>query len=104
MKKTKRQPERLRVFISSVQKEFEIERVAIAGVVSGDRFLSVECDPRPLTSKYSRPQKARQMVISLCLKNGKTNLRVNKSANLIIRLNLIMHINFRYEVLMSVYE
>jgi hypothetical protein len=33
-----------RVFISSVQKELEIERVAIAGAVSGDEGLSQFCD------------------------------------------------------------
>ncbi len=33
-----------RVFISSVQKEFEIERVAIAGAVSSDESLSRFCD------------------------------------------------------------
>jgi hypothetical protein len=32
--------EKKRVFISSVQKELEIERVAIAGAVSGDEGLS----------------------------------------------------------------
>jgi len=33
-----------RIFISSVQKELEIERVAIAGAVSGDEGLSQFCD------------------------------------------------------------
>ncbi|SPD72747.1 Transcriptional regulator with a HTH domain [uncultured Desulfobacterium sp.] len=33
-----------RVFISSVQKELEVERVAIAGAVSGDEGLSQFCD------------------------------------------------------------
>ena len=44
MKKTEDQPERLRVFISSVQKELEIERVAIAAAVSGDQLLSRACE------------------------------------------------------------
>ena len=44
MKKTDGQPERLRVFLSSVQKELEIERVAIAGAVSADRLLSEVCE------------------------------------------------------------
>ena len=30
-----------RVFVSSVQKEMEVERVAIAGAVSGDRVLGL---------------------------------------------------------------
>ncbi|MFC1463103.1 DUF4062 domain-containing protein, partial [Verrucomicrobiota bacterium] len=44
MKKTEDQPERLRVFVSSVQKELEIERVAIAAAVSSDRLLSRACE------------------------------------------------------------
>ena len=44
MKKTTDQPGRLRVFLSSVQKELEIERVAIAAAVSADRLLSEVCE------------------------------------------------------------
>ena len=45
-----------RVFISSVQKELEIERVAIAGAVSGDEGLSQLCnvvlyDKEPLSGR-----------------------------------------------------
>ena len=46
----------LRVFISSVQKELEIERVSIAGKVSGDRVFSQICnmvlyDKEPLSGR-----------------------------------------------------
>ena len=46
----------LRVFISSVQKELEVERVSIAGAVSGDRDLSQVCeialyDKEPLSGR-----------------------------------------------------
>ena len=40
----KDQPEWVRVFISSVQKELEVERVAIAGAVSSDRQLGEVCE------------------------------------------------------------
>jgi ATP-dependent DNA helicase RecG len=36
---------KLRVFISSVQKELENERIAVAEVVSTDPFLSAHCEP-----------------------------------------------------------
>jgi len=45
-----------RVFISSVQKEMEVERVAIAGAVSADQLLSNKCevmfyDKEPLSGR-----------------------------------------------------
>lgn len=45
-----------RVFISSVQKELEVERVAIAGAVSADQLLANECevmfyDKEPLSGR-----------------------------------------------------
>ncbi len=52
---------KLRIFISSVQKELEIERVAMAGWVSADPQLSEQCDvvlfeKEPLTGKrISKP-------------------------------------------------
>jgi ATP-dependent DNA helicase RecG len=52
---------KLRIFLSSVQKELEIERVAVAGWVSADPQLSEHCevvlyDKQPLTGKrVSKP-------------------------------------------------
>ena len=52
---------KLRIFVSSVQKELEIERVAVAGWVSADPQLSEHCDvvlfeKEPLTGKrISKP-------------------------------------------------
>jgi hypothetical protein len=52
---------KLRIFVSSVQKELEIERVAVAGWVSADPQLSERCevvlyDKQPLTGKrISKP-------------------------------------------------
>jgi len=47
---------KLSLFISSVQKELEVERVAIAGAVSADQLLSNECevmfyDKEPLSGR-----------------------------------------------------
>jgi len=36
--------EKIRIFVSSVQKELEIERVAIAGWISSDPILSRQCE------------------------------------------------------------
>ena len=37
--------EKKRIFISSVQKELELERVAVAGLISTDPFLLQHCVP-----------------------------------------------------------
>ena len=36
---------KLRVFVSSVQKELEIERVAIASLITTDPWLLQHCEP-----------------------------------------------------------
>jgi len=36
---------KLRVFISSVQKELENERLAVLSLISTDTFLQVHCEP-----------------------------------------------------------
>ena len=36
---------KLRVFVSSVQKELEAERVAIASLITTDPFLMQHCEP-----------------------------------------------------------
>ena len=38
-------PEKKRIFISSVQKELELERAAVAGLITIDPFLLQHCVP-----------------------------------------------------------
>ena len=38
-------PEKKRIFISSVQKELELERAAVAGLITTDPFLLQHCEP-----------------------------------------------------------
>ncbi|MGH9823783.1 MAG: DUF4062 domain-containing protein, partial [Blastocatellia bacterium] len=49
---------RLRVFVSSVQKELESERLAVVQLVSTDSFLSAHCEPVLYELLPASPQKA----------------------------------------------
>lgn len=51
---------RLRVFISSVQKELELERTAIAGLVTTDPFLLQHCEPVLFEKEPPPPHPASQ--------------------------------------------
>src|ERR1043166_391545 len=54
--KRERSMSKLRVFVSSVQKELELERLAILSLITTDPFLSEHCEPvlfdrEPLTGR-----------------------------------------------------
>jgi hypothetical protein len=50
----------LRIFISSVQKELELERAAVAGLIATDPFLLQHCVPVLFEQEPPPPRPAKQ--------------------------------------------
>ncbi|MDD2711007.1 MAG: hypothetical protein PHV34_23770 [Verrucomicrobiae bacterium] len=49
----------IRIFISSVQKELELERAAVAGLISTDAFLLQHCVPVLFEQEPPSPRPAK---------------------------------------------
>ena len=56
---------KLRVFISSVQKELENERLAVLSLISTDAFLQVHCEPVLYEFEPASPEKAAEECLAL---------------------------------------
>ena len=56
---------KLRVFISSVQKELENERLAVLSLISTDAFLQVHCEPVLYEFEPASPKDAAQECLAL---------------------------------------
>src|ERR1700682_5783412 len=56
---------KLRVFVSSVQKELENERLAVLSLISTDAFLQVHCEPVLYEFEPASPEKAAQECLDL---------------------------------------
>ena len=56
---------KLRIFISSVQKELENERLAVLSLISTDAFLQVHCEPVLYEFEPASPKDAAQECLAL---------------------------------------
>lgn len=56
---------KLRVFISSVQKELENERLAVLSLISTDQFLQAHCEPVLYEFEPASPEKAVEECLAL---------------------------------------
>jgi ATP-dependent DNA helicase RecG len=57
-------PDKLRIFISSVQKELEFERAAVAALITTDPFLLQHCEPVLFEREAPAPRPVRQRYLT----------------------------------------